>query len=213
MTRRFYWGIATLIILLIGVSVFLLTRTPDTEPPEEVYRPLTPAEKEQVDRNIQEIIDKAKKNQPQVAEIEHQEIPHKNLQQNNSVGTVNDSAETVTVENYLEGINEIDLFESVTIPTDAQLANYTRAEAVGLYKKLFEATETAHIMQKKYIKQREALREALSDIATDISRQAEAIQLRQQAYTLDRIIENLIEQQNQLFQEKTRANNHQRSLR
>ena len=31
MTRRFYWGLAILIILLIGVTVVMLTRTTDTE--------------------------------------------------------------------------------------------------------------------------------------------------------------------------------------
>ncbi|MYB02055.1 MAG: hypothetical protein F4118_07720 [Acidimicrobiaceae bacterium] len=62
MTRRMYWGIATLIILLIGFSVFLLTRTPETEP-DIIYRAPTPSEKAEVDRNIQDAIDnKAQKN-------------------------------------------------------------------------------------------------------------------------------------------------------
>lgn len=70
MTRRMYWGLATLIILLIGVSVFLLTRTPETDP-EIIYRPLTPEEKAEVDHNIQEVIDKeTKKNQPRIVEVE-----------------------------------------------------------------------------------------------------------------------------------------------
>lgn len=72
MTRRMYWGLATLIILLIGVSVFLRTRTPDTEP-EEVYQPLTPSEKEQVDRNIQDAIDKAQKN-TSITEVDGQQV-------------------------------------------------------------------------------------------------------------------------------------------
>lgn len=69
MRNRMIWGVATLIILLIGVSVFLLTRTTETEP-EIVHRSPTPEEKAEVDRNIQEIIDKAKQDQPPIAEVE-----------------------------------------------------------------------------------------------------------------------------------------------
>ncbi len=54
MTKKLFWGLAVLIIL-IGVSVFMLTRTTDTEP-ENVYKPLTPEEEELV----QETIEKAK---------------------------------------------------------------------------------------------------------------------------------------------------------
>ncbi|MYB63404.1 hypothetical protein F4X73_01825 [Candidatus Poribacteria bacterium] len=69
MRNKVIWGFAILIILLIGVSVFLITRNTETDP-EIVYRPLTPEEKKEVDRNIQEIIDKAKKDQPPIAEVE-----------------------------------------------------------------------------------------------------------------------------------------------
>lgn len=93
MKRRMYWGVVILILLLIGVSVFLLSRTTETEH-EEVYNPLTPSEKEQVDRNIQDAIEKSKQNQPPIVEepisdpIEHRdvqvsEVPDKKAQQNN----------------------------------------------------------------------------------------------------------------------------------
>lgn len=42
MTRKLYWGIATLIVLLIGVSVFMLMHNTDTEP-EKVYRDVEPS--------------------------------------------------------------------------------------------------------------------------------------------------------------------------
>ena len=73
MRNRMIWGLAILIILIIGVSVFLLTRTTETEP-EEVYNPPTPAEKEQVDRSIQDAIDKSKKNLPPIAEGDRQQV-------------------------------------------------------------------------------------------------------------------------------------------
>ncbi len=55
MKSRIYWGLAILIILLVGVSVVLLTRTTDTKP-EFVYNPLTSEEEEQV----QNVIEKSK---------------------------------------------------------------------------------------------------------------------------------------------------------
>ncbi|MYF57085.1 hypothetical protein F4225_15370 [Candidatus Poribacteria bacterium] len=99
MKSRMKWGVAILIGLLIGVSVFLLTRSTETEP-EEVYRAPTPSEQEQVDRNIQDAIDKAKKDLPPIAEIEHQEMPNKNSQQNGSV-------ESVTVEDTERNTGQI----------------------------------------------------------------------------------------------------------
>lgn len=94
MKRRMYWGVAFLILLLIGVSVFLLSRTTETEP-EEVYNPLTPSEKEQVDRNIQDAIEKSKQNQPLIVEepisdstesqdVQVSEVPDKKAQQNDN---------------------------------------------------------------------------------------------------------------------------------
>ncbi len=59
MKSRMYWGVATLIVLLIGVSVFLLTRSPETEP-EIIYDFPTPEKQAEVRRNIQDAIDKGK---------------------------------------------------------------------------------------------------------------------------------------------------------
>lgn len=42
MNRRIYWGVATLIILLIGASVFMLMRNTDTEP-IVVYKDIDPS--------------------------------------------------------------------------------------------------------------------------------------------------------------------------
>lgn len=60
MRKKLYWGLATLIILLIGVSVVLLTRDTDTGLDINVYRAPSPEEEEQVERNIQDAIKKSK---------------------------------------------------------------------------------------------------------------------------------------------------------
>lgn len=59
MTRRVYWGFAFLIILLLGFTALLLIWDTDTER-DVVYEPFSPEEKEQVNRNIQEAIEKEK---------------------------------------------------------------------------------------------------------------------------------------------------------
>ena len=73
MKRSMYWGVAILIILLIGVSVFMLTRTTETEP-KIIYNPPTEAEKKQVEQNIQDAIDKEKKNLPPIAEEDRPQV-------------------------------------------------------------------------------------------------------------------------------------------
>ncbi len=60
MTRRIYWGLVPLIILLIGISAVMLMRNTDTELDINVYKPLSPEEEEQVERNIQDAIEKSK---------------------------------------------------------------------------------------------------------------------------------------------------------
>ena len=146
MRNRVYWGLGVLIVLFIGVSVFLLTRTTETEP-EIIYKLPTPEEMKEVERNIQDAIDKAKKNQPP------KEMPNKNSQQNGSV-------ELVLVENYLEGLTDIDLFGAITLPTNAQLANYTDEDIKELYRVIHEATKNEHAIWEKLRQQNEAIKQA-----------------------------------------------------
>ncbi len=68
MNRKMYWGVAILILLIGTAAVFMLTRTTETEP-KTVYNPLSPSEKEQVDRNIQAEIEKSKQNLPPIVEV------------------------------------------------------------------------------------------------------------------------------------------------
>ena len=79
MKSKMKWGVAILIGLLIGVSVLLITRPTETEP-EEVYKSSTPAEKEEVGRNIQDAIDKSKKDLSPIAAKEHQVVSNENSQ-------------------------------------------------------------------------------------------------------------------------------------
>lgn len=73
MNRKMYWGVALLILLIGTAAVFMLTRTTETEP-ETVYNPLTEADKEQVEQNIQDAIDKEKQNLPPIAEEDRQQV-------------------------------------------------------------------------------------------------------------------------------------------
>ena len=60
MKHKLYTGLCVLLILLIGVGVLLYFTTDTETEPEKVYKPLTSEEKEQVDRSIQEEINKQK---------------------------------------------------------------------------------------------------------------------------------------------------------
>ncbi len=60
--KKLYWGIATLIIILIGVSVVLFVQNRNKEPvtPIVIAKPLTPEDKAQLQQNIRETIEKEK---------------------------------------------------------------------------------------------------------------------------------------------------------
>ena len=60
MKRKLYIGLGILLVLLIGVSVVMMTRTKDTKN-KVVYKPLVPEEDEQVNRHIQDAIEKRKR--------------------------------------------------------------------------------------------------------------------------------------------------------
>lgn len=74
MKYRMYMGVAILVFLFIGFFAFLLTQPPKNGP-EEIYRAPTPSEQAEVDRNIQDTIDKAKQKDPPIAEDDH-DHPH-----------------------------------------------------------------------------------------------------------------------------------------
>lgn len=211
MTRRFYWGIATLIILLIGVSVFLLTRTPDTEP-TIVYQTPTSEEKKEVDRNIQDAIDKAKKNQPQSVEIEHQEMPHKNSQQNDRVEVINDSVKKVLADDFLEGLNrlDLDLFDSITLPTNDELANYTDEDIKQLYRGIHEVDKKASAIDEEFTKRIEAIHEASYHYdKLDVEK---LLQLSNQNAQLRRVLIDWQEQGKQWRQETERISKYGRGF-
>lgn len=202
MNRKVYWGLGVLIILIIGVSAFLLTRTPETEP-ERVYLAPTPAEKAEVDRNIQDAIDKAKKNQPMLSERDipkvETETPHQNSQQN-------DSVETVTAENVLEGLENIDVFSSITLPTDNEIASYTSEEFRDFYRVIHEADLKADAISDEFEKRGLAISEALKR-TSDVDKR---LQLLGQKLQLSEARHDWREQEKQWRQEKARIWNNSR---
>ncbi len=209
MKRRMYWGVAILIILLIGVSVFMLTRTTETEP-KIIYNPPTEAEKKQVERNIQDAIDKEKKNLPPIAEEDRPQVvqvsgsPNKNSQQN-------DSVETVQVENYLEGLTDIDLFESITNPTDAELASYSSGDIMELNGKFLELDIKLNGIYDKYFKQMSASSDAMPKVFRSGDDRAVDQWLNQDTQFIE-IGKLLNEQRERLRKEKNRVRQHTRGF-
>ncbi len=88
-------------------------------------------------------------------------IVDENEQQNGNV-------ETLTVENYLEGLGKIDILDTITIPTDAALANYSSDDTFQLIAQFHKADLKLHALTTKYGKQSEALGEAQKTVLTDL---------------------------------------------
>ncbi len=171
MNRRIYWGIASLIIIIIGISVFIFTRTTDQEH-EIIYNPLTPAEKAQVDRNIQDAIDKTKDNMPDIADLD---IPKVETETTNKNSQQNDSIETVNVENYLEVLYEFEF--SVKLPADNEITKFSKDELTVL---VHEADKKISSAYAKYESVSTSIREARHSLVNDyeagiISRQSYSV--------------------------------------
>ncbi len=205
MTRKIYWGVALLIVGFVAFQIYLYVdmenfnkdfpnddKTTETEKPTEL--PVVIDDPKLEGDPIQPI----KPN-----EVDIPKVPEDNSQQNGSV-------ETVAVENYLEGITEINLFDSITTPTDTELANYTRAEVVERIHELHKAILKSAELNNKYTEQNEALRETqhaiLKDVESSKKNSATLIQLVKQSKELDRIGIYLHQQEKQLFQESKRTN-------
>ena len=137
MIRRIYWGLAILAIMIVGFVAFqiyrhidltnrlkdvpsIVTETPTT--PDVIINDVKP-----IDVPEDDPIQPIEPHEEQTAEV-----PHEDSQQRVSV-------ENVTVENYLEGLTDIDLFESITIPTDAELASYNGDEILAYVGVLHKA--------------------------------------------------------------------------
>ncbi len=198
--RIMYWVIPALIII-IGISVFLYTRTIDQEH-EIIYNPLTPIEKAQVDRNIQDAIDKAKKNQPPIDDVDHQEKPHNNSQHNGNV-------ETADVENYLEGLEDIDLFASITIPTEGEMSSYTFREIMDYSSVISEAMAKSREINEEITDQSVAISKTRDGIR-DVGKR---LQLQDQSHKLRIKFNNLLEQDKRLAQESERIHQHLRKFK
>ncbi len=209
MTRQLKWGLGALVLIIVGfaaLQIFLyidmknFERGLNSSPKVETETPTTP--------NV--VISEGKPKEEPIQPIEpHEvdivEVPHEKSQPN-------DSVENVTVKNYLEGLTDIDLFESITLPTDAELASYTDEEIKKLYKKIHEAILNVHKISEKISGRVEALTETQNAIFDDInsgvidyeSGMAKRSQLLKQSSELQRILGNVSKQNKQWIKEHNR---------
>ena len=114
MNRRIYWGLAILMVLLVGVSVVLLTRTTDTEP-KRVYRDRDPS-KEVLDNNQPRI----SKRTPPFHETPHQNDP------------------VVTPTPFPESDNPLSIPERVSKSNDVPQYSELKAMSNDVLKQLME---------------------------------------------------------------------------
>lgn len=195
MTRRMYWEVAILIILLATATVFIIVR--DQAENRKWQEEMADAEKlvnrieqrKSSENNPTSEVPNTQQVQPKANDdAQITDVPTENSQQN-------DSVETVSVENYLEGLTDIDLFESITLPTDAELASYTDQDIMEYGAQLHEAARKERAISKKYVQQRIAIAEALPN--------------KQYDQLLD-IGKSLNEQRELLFKESSRLRQHTR---
>lgn len=155
MNRRIYWGIATLIVLLIGVSSVLMMRTTDTES-ERIYKLPTAEEVDQSRQHTQDAIDQSKKNQPLIAEVDR---PNVETEKPQAVEKLVPEVTIVKSDEDLLATAELNLVKSFELPTNAELERYSKSDIDALIVKMDSIISTIKTLTDHYENQIESLRE------------------------------------------------------
>ena len=163
MNRKMYWGVAILILLIGTAAVFIIqhelavnrTLNEQLKKAEELVNQIkqrkiaenNPPSEEPISEQVQPMAND---------DVQITDFPIENSQQN-------DGSETVHVENYLEGLTDIDFFDSITLPTDEELTSYNEQDIMEYGAQLHEAERMARAISKKYTQQRLALAESMKE--------------------------------------------------
>lgn len=117
---------------------------------------------------------------------------------------------TVLVENHLEGFSpEIDMFDSITLPTNEELANYTDADIEELYRVTHEAFLKADAIDAEFDKRMVAITEETLSISQDDKLLGEKmLQLNDQTYKFTLMRNDWRERWKQWRKEEERINQH-----
>ncbi len=211
MKRKMYWGVALLILLIGTATVFIIQHELAENSKLEVL--LYEAQKLADEIKQRKIAENnppseepiSKQVQPMANDdVQITDVPIENSQQN-------DSVETVHVENYLEGLIDIDIFESVTLPTDEELVSYSSGDIMEIHGKLHELDIKLSGIYDKYFKQSLASSDALSTAFRSDDGGAVDQWLNQQTQ-LTEIWKSLNEQKERLRKEKSRVRQHTRGF-
>lgn len=201
MTKKLYWGVSILIIGFIALQVYLyidkknfMDGFDDADETAKTEPPTTPEVA---------INDPKTENDPiqpiEPPEVDIPQVPEENSQQNSSV-------KTVSVKNYLEGLEDIDVFDSITIPTDDEISSYTLTEVIDYIGVMHKAKRKSKETTAEFTKQLKALNEAINEaISNDKISAEEYGQLLDQKIKHTALREDFLEQQDLLFQESERA--------
>ncbi len=209
MNRKMYWGVAILILLIGTAAVFIIQHEQAENSKLEVQ--LNDAQKLADEIKQRKIAENdppseepiSKQVQPMANDdVQITDVPIENSQQN-------DSVETVHVENYLEGLTDIDIFESVVIPTDEELASYSNGDILELNGKFLELDIKLNGIYDKYFKQMSASSDAMSTVFKSGDNGAVDQWLNQETQFIE-IGKLLNEQRERLRKEKSRVRQHRR---
>ena len=215
MTRRMYWGITILILLLGSAAVFIIVNeraenSKLNDQLEDAAELANQIDQRKIAENNQtsEVINTEQVQPMANDDVQVLDVPIENSQQN-------DSVETVHVENYLEGLTDIDLLESITLPTDAELASYTDGDIMEYGAQLHEAARKERAISKKYVQQRISLADAQRAIyAGDIDDKS-GLKIKELNKQYDQLLDIgklLNEQRERLSKESSRFQQHTRGF-
>lgn len=146
MTRRIYWGIATLIILLIGVSTVLMMQNTDTES-ERFYKQPTAEQVDQARQQAQDAIDQSKKKLPSIAEVDR---PSAERKEDKVIERLVPEVAIVKSDEGLLNTAELNFVKSFELPTDIELARYSKNDIDELESNIHEIYTTIESLSDHY---------------------------------------------------------------
>lgn len=212
MKSRMYWGVAILILLLVSAAVFVILH--ETAENRQLNEQLADAEKLADEINKRKIAENNPLPKEPISDpVEPQddtEVPNKNSQQNGNVETVNESVEKVLAADFLKGLayHNFNLYDSITLPTNAQLSSYTDEDIKQLYRVIHEVTKKASAIDDLCFERVEALH---TIDYNDLSEE-QRLQISDQSSKLKLIMDKWDEQDKRFLQETERIREYRRGF-
>ena len=195
--RKLYWGLAIMIVGFIALQIYLHVDM------KNFRNEIAGSPKVETIETTDIVFNDEKPKDNPIQPIDVEEVDITNVIQKNS--QQHENVENVTVKNYLEGLDDINLFESIIIPSDTQLAKYTDEDIIVYVGKLHQAYLKENALGEKYTKRILAIFDKQEEILRDGNPGlSEVFELDKQIQKLMNMKKDLSEQFKKLSQESKR---------